>query len=42
MIKFFVGFVLGLIVAAVGFSGVTRILDSGVQVIQNQSRELAR
>ena len=42
MSKILIGFVLGLIVATVGFSGITRILDSGVQAIQNQSRELAR
>ena len=40
--KFLVGFVCGVIVATVGFTGIARIMDQGVQVIQNQSRELAR
>lgn len=42
MIKFISGFVLGLVVASVGFGGIARILDTGVQTIQTQSRELAR
>lgn len=42
MIKLIVGFVLGVVVASVGFSGITRILDAGVNTIQTQSRELAR
>jgi hypothetical protein len=42
MSKFFIGFVMGLVVAAVGFSGIARIADRGVQTIQEQSRELAQ
>jgi uncharacterized membrane protein YtjA (UPF0391 family) len=42
MIKFVVGFVLGLVVATVGFSGIARIADSGVQTIQKSAEELAR
>lgn len=42
MSKIVIGFVLGLIVASVGFSGVARIADRGVQTIQEQSRELAQ
>ena len=42
MTKFILGFVLGLVVAAVGFSGVARIFDKGVQTIQTQSKELAQ
>ena len=42
MTKLFIGFVLGLIVAAVGFGGIARIIDNGINLIQNQSRELAR
>jgi hypothetical protein len=42
MTKFILGFVLGLIVASVGFSGIARIMDRGVQTIQNQSKELAQ
>ena len=37
-----VGFVLGLVVASVGFSGVARLLDRGVQTIQQTSKELAQ
>jgi capsular polysaccharide biosynthesis protein len=37
-----IGFVAGLVVATVGFSGVARMLDRGVQTIQNQSKELAQ
>ena len=42
MSKLIIGFVLGLIVASVGFSGIARIMDRGVQTIQNQSKELAQ
>ena len=42
MSKILIGFVLGLIVASVGFSGITRIADRGVQTIQTQSKELAQ
>lgn len=37
-----IGFVLGLVVASVGFSGIARIFDRGVQTIQETSRELAQ
>lgn len=37
-----IGFVLGLIVATVGFGGVARLLDRGVETIKTQSQELAR
>ena len=37
-----IGFVLGLVVSAVGFSGIARIADRGVQTIQEQSKELAQ
>ena len=42
MSKFIAGFVAGLVVATVGFSGIARIMDRGVQTIQQQSRDLAR
>ena len=42
MIKFIVGFILGLIVATVGFSGVARILDHGIDTVKTQSKELAQ
>jgi len=37
-----IGFILGLVVSAVGFSGIARMFDKGVQTIQTQSRELAQ
>jgi hypothetical protein len=39
MIKFIAGFVAGLIVASVG---IARMLDRGVQTIQETSRDLAQ
>lgn len=42
MKRFLIGFVLGVVVATVGFNGITRILDRGVTEIQNQSKELAK
>jgi hypothetical protein len=37
-----IGFVLGLVVATVGFGGIARILDNGVETIKHQSKELAQ
>jgi capsular polysaccharide biosynthesis protein len=37
-----VGFMLGLVVATVGFSGVARLLDRGVDTIKQQSQELSK
>jgi hypothetical protein len=42
MSKFVIGFVLGLVVSAVGFSGIARMFDRGVQTIQETSKELAQ
>ena len=42
MSKIIIGFVLGLVVAAVGFSGLARMFDRGVQTIQQTSKELAQ
>jgi hypothetical protein len=42
MSKLLVGFILGLIVATVGFSGVARILDHGITTIKSQSQEMAK
>jgi hypothetical protein len=42
MSKLLVGFILGLVVASVGFGGIARILDRGVSEIQTQSKELAK
>ena len=40
--RFITGFILGLIVATVGFSGVARMLDNGVEKVKTQSQELAK
>lgn len=37
-----IGFVLGLIVATVGFSGLARIFDKGIDQVKEQSKELAK
>ena len=37
-----IGFVLGVVVATVGFSGVARILDNGIGAVKTHSRELAQ
>jgi hypothetical protein len=42
MSKIIIGFVLGVVVASVGFSGIARMLDRGVQSIQTQSTDLAQ
>jgi len=42
MSKLLVGFVLGLVVATVGFSGVARILDNGIETVKTQSKELSK
>jgi hypothetical protein len=40
--KFIAGFVLGVVVATIGFSGVARILDKATNVVKEQSTELAK
>jgi hypothetical protein len=42
MIKLVAAFVLGIVVATVGFSGIAQIADSGIEVIKTQSLELSR
>jgi hypothetical protein len=37
-----IGFILGLVVATVGFGGIARILDNGIQTVKTQSQELAK
>lgn len=36
-----IGFVLGIVVATVGFSGVARMLDNGISSVKEHSKELA-
>jgi len=40
--KFIIGFVFGMIVATVGFSGVARIMDHGVETVKTQAQELSQ
>ena len=40
--KFVIGFICGIVVASIGFSGVARLMDSGVQVVKEKSQELSR
>lgn len=42
MIKFAVGFVLGIVVATVGFQGVANMADKGVQQVQSVAKEAAK
>jgi hypothetical protein len=37
-----IGFVLGIVVATVGFSGVAKILDNGIGAVKSTSKELAQ
>ena len=39
---FIIGTVFGLMLATVGFSGIARILDNGVQKVQEVSKEAAK
>ena len=42
MSKFIAGVVVGLILATVGFSGLARIADKGVDTLKTHSQELAK
>ena len=42
MRNFILGAVFGLILATVGFQGIARMLDKGVDTIKTQSQEIAR
>jgi hypothetical protein len=42
MRNFVIGFVLGIVVATVGFSGVARILDNGIGAVKSTSKDLAQ
>jgi hypothetical protein len=42
MRNFILGTVFGLVLATVGFSGIARMLDKGVDTIKTQSQEIAR
>ena len=42
MIKLLAAFVLGIVVATVGLSGIAQIADSGIDAIKAQSQNLSR
>jgi hypothetical protein len=42
MTKFIAGFVLGIIVATVGFSGIAKLLDNGVNKVKEVAKEKAQ
>ena len=42
MKAFILGTVFGLILATVGFGGIAKMLDRGVETVKTQSQELAR
>jgi hypothetical protein len=42
MKSFIFGAIFGLILATVGFSGIARMLDHGVEKVKSESKELAK
>lgn len=40
--KYFVGFILGIIVATVGFSGIAKLLDNSVNKVKEVATEKAQ
>ena len=42
MRNFIIGTVFGLILATVGFSGIARMLDKGVDTVKTHSQEMAK
>lgn len=42
MRMFILGTVFGLVLATVGFSGIARMLDKGVDTVKTQSTEMAK
>jgi len=42
MRSFILGIIFGLILATVGFSGIARMLDKGINTVKTQSEEMAK
>ena len=42
MTKFIVGFVLGIVVSTIGFTGLARVADRGVEHLKETSQEVAK
>jgi hypothetical protein len=40
--QFIMGVLIGIAIASVGFSGVAKILDRGVEAVKNQTQELSK
>ena len=42
MTKFIIGFVLGVVVSSIGFTGLARVADRGVEHLKETSQEVAK
>jgi len=42
MSKFIIGFILGIVVSTIGFSGLARMADRGVDQLKQTSQEVAK
>jgi hypothetical protein len=42
MSKFVMGTIFGIVLATVGFSGIARMLDKGVDTVKTQTQDLAK
>ena len=42
MTKFMFGFVLGVVVSSIGFTGLARVADRGVEHLKESSKEVAK
>ena len=42
MTKFVIGFVLGVVVSTIGFTGLARVADRGVEQLKESSQEVAK
>jgi hypothetical protein len=42
MTKFVVGFVLGVVVSTIGFTGLARVADRGVEQLKESSQEVVK
>jgi hypothetical protein len=42
MKTFIIGTIFGIVIATVGFTGVARMLDNGVNKVKTESKELAK
>jgi hypothetical protein len=40
--KFIIGFVMGIVVGQIGFGGMARVMDRGVNMVQQQAQEVVK